>query len=111
MLIMDGDRGQGGERVKARPRVPTQKTEEAVDRHQNNGSVKAVSLAIARQLVYYATAVSTVVLVRVTRTVSFAPLLSNYLKLKKVQLSQPSSTSVLMVSSGLHEGPAPPPSS
>ena len=38
MLIRDGDMGgQGGERVKVR------KTEEAVDRRQNNGSVKAVS--------------------------------------------------------------------
>ena len=35
--------GGGGERVKARPRAQTRKTEEAVDRHQNNGSVKAVS--------------------------------------------------------------------
>ena len=33
--------GEGGaERVKARPRAPTRKTEEAVDRRQNNGSVK-----------------------------------------------------------------------
>ena len=29
--------------MKARPRAPTGKTEEAVDRRQNNGSVKAVS--------------------------------------------------------------------
>ena len=36
---MDGDRGGaegGGERVKARSRAPTQKTEEAMDHHQNN---------------------------------------------------------------------------
>ena len=42
-----GDRevgwGEGGKRVKARPRAPTRKTEEAVDRRQNDGSVKAVS--------------------------------------------------------------------
>ena len=49
MLIRGGDSGRGeevgggGERVKARPRAPTRKTEEAVDRRQNNGSVKAVS--------------------------------------------------------------------
>ena len=48
MLIRDGDwgwggGGGGGERVKARPRAPTRKTEEAVDRRQNSGSVKAVS--------------------------------------------------------------------
>ena len=35
--------GAGGKRVKARPRAPNRKTEEAVDRRQNDGSVKAVS--------------------------------------------------------------------
>ena len=55
------DRREGSERVKARPRAQTRKTEEAVDRRQNNGSVKAVSLAIAQRLVYYAIAVSTAV--------------------------------------------------
>ena len=30
-----GGGGGGGERVKARPRAPTRKTEEAVDRRQN----------------------------------------------------------------------------
>ena len=49
MLIRDGNgekgggEGEGGERVEARQRAPTRKTEEAVDRRQNNGSVKAVS--------------------------------------------------------------------
>ena len=40
MLIRDGDGGGGGgggERKKASPRAPTRKTEEAVDRCQNNG--------------------------------------------------------------------------
>ena len=43
MLIRDEDGGWGvggGERVKARPIAPTRKTEEAVDRRQNNGNVK-----------------------------------------------------------------------
>ena len=35
--------GVGGERVEARPRSTTRKTEKAVGRRQNNGSVKAVS--------------------------------------------------------------------
>ena len=43
MLIRDGDGRVAGDRVKARPRAPTRKTEEAVDRRQNSGSVKAVS--------------------------------------------------------------------
>ena len=48
--------------MKARPRAPTRKTEKAVDHRQNNGSVKAVSLAIAQQLEYFEVAVSTAVL-------------------------------------------------
>ena len=45
--IRDGDGGGGGvggggERVKTRQRVPTRKTEEAVDRRQNNENIKAV---------------------------------------------------------------------
>ena len=36
-----GGGGEWGERVKARPRTPTRKAEEAVDRRQNNRSVKA----------------------------------------------------------------------
>ena len=49
MLIRDRDGGgvlggwEGGERGKARPRAPSRKTEEAVDRRPNNGSVKTVS--------------------------------------------------------------------
>ena len=46
-LIRDGDGsgGEGAERVKARPRIPPKKDrrDRAVDHHQNNGSVKAVS--------------------------------------------------------------------
>ena len=51
LLIRDGD-GEGGEGgegggegVKARPRAPTRKTEEAVDRRQNNGSGVASPLS------------------------------------------------------------------
>ena len=41
--VGEGEVGGGGERVKAGPRPPTRKTEEAADRRQNKGSVKAVS--------------------------------------------------------------------
>ena len=61
------------------------------------------SLAIVEQLVYYAVAVSTAVWSRVTRTVSVALLLSNKWS-RKVQLSEPSSTSPLLISSGLSWG-------
>ena len=91
-------------------------------------------LAIAQRLVHRAIALSTAVLDRVTKTMSVAPLLMNnlarQLEAKDVQLAQPSSTSLLMISSfwakvrvqlhlpphdlfilGKSEGPAPPPSS
>ena len=73
-----------------------------MDRRQNNGSVKAVSPNL--RLVHCAVAVSTAVLDRVTKTMSVALLLMNNLdnsKQKEVQLAQPSSTSLLMISSGL----------
>ena len=50
--------------MKSRPRAPTRKTEEAVDCRQNVTMevLRRCPLAIAQQLVYYATAVSTAVL-------------------------------------------------
>ena len=74
-----------------------------MDRRQNNGSVKKKRrgpLAIAQRLVHCAIAVSTAVMgshkdnVRCT-TAEEQP------EAKEVQLSQPSSTSLLMISSGL----------
>ena len=82
--------GGGDERVKVRPCAPTRKTEEAVDRRQNNGSVKAVFPRHCHT-VYYAIAVSTAVLGRVTRTMSVAPLLSNNLKQKRSTFHSPAS--------------------
>ena len=59
-------------------------------------------LAIAQRLLHCAIAVSTAVLGRVIRTMSVAPLLrKEQPEAKEVQLSQPSSTSLLMISSGL----------
>ena len=61
-------------------------------------------LAIAQRLVHCAIAVSTAVLDRVTKTMSVAPLLTNNwdnFEAKVVQLAQPSSTSLLMICSGL----------
>ena len=52
-----------GERMKAQPCASTLKTEEAVDRRQNNGSVKAVSSrhCAATSVTYYAITVPTAV--------------------------------------------------
>ena len=58
------------------------------------------SLAIAQQPVHKAIAVSTAVLGRVTRTMSCTAV-EEQPETKEVQLSQPSSMSLLMISSGL----------
>ena len=73
MLIRDGDRvGRGRESEDRGGRGPPPlRTMEVLRR---------CPLAIVQQLVYYAAAVSTAVLGRVTRTTSVAPLLSNNLK-------------------------------
>ena len=42
-MATGGGGGGWGGRLKARPRAPTRKTEEVVDRRQNNKNVKAVS--------------------------------------------------------------------
>ena len=57
--------------------------------------------AIAQQLVYYAVAVSTAVRSRVTRTISVAQLLTNNWSKRQVQLSEPSSATLILISHGL----------
>ena len=105
--IRDGDgdgRGGGGEegeRVKARPQIPPEKDRRDVDRRQNNGSVKAVSprhcpaTSAPRNCCFNCRAgQSHKDNVRCT-AVEEQP------EAKEVQLSQPSSTSLLKISSGL----------
>ena len=75
--------------MKARPRAPTRKTEEAVDRARTMEVSRLCSLAIAQQLVFYEVSVSTAVLGRVTRTMFVAPLLSNNLKQKRSNFHSP----------------------
>ena len=72
-----------------------------MDRHQNNGSVKAVSLAIAQRLVHCTIAVSTAVLGQSHKDNVHCTAVEEQPEVKEVQLSQPSSTSLLMISSGL----------
>ena len=78
-----------------------------MDRRQNNGSVKAVclsvveSVAIAQRLVHCATAVSTAVLGQSHKDNVRCTAVEEQPEAKEVQLSQPSSTSLLMISSGL----------
>ena len=72
-----------------------------MDRRQNSGSVKAVSLAIAQRLVHCAIAVSTAVLGQSHKDSGRCTAVEEQPEAKEVRLSQPSSTSLLMISSGL----------
>ena len=76
MFTFTGTEGKG-KKVKAGPRAPTRKTEDAVDRRQNNKNVKAVPHrhCIAASVLH--NTVSTAVRSRVTKTMSVALLLRN----------------------------------
>ena len=76
-------------------------TGKTADRPQNNGSVKAVSLAIVQRLVHRAVAVSNAVLGQSHKDNVRCTAVEKRPEAKEVQLSQPSSTSLLMISSGL----------
>ena len=78
-----------------------------MDRRQNNGSVKAVSPPIAQRLMQCATAVSTAVLGQSHKDNVRCTAVEEQLEAKEVQLSQPSSTSLLMISSGLLDSDSP----
>ena len=102
-LLGTGTEWEGDERVKVRPRRP-KKTGETVDRRQNNGSVKAVSprhcpaTCALRNCCFNCCAWA--------ESQRQCPLTAvdeqlGQLKAKEAQLSQPSSTSLLMISSGL----------
>ena len=71
-----------------------------MDRRQNNGSVKAVSPRIAQQLVHCAIAVSTAVFGQSHKDNVRCTAVEQQLEAKEVQLLQPSSTSLLMISPG-----------
>ena len=72
-----------------------------MDRRQNNGSIKAVSLAIAQRLMHCAIAVSTAVLGQSHKDNVRCTAVEEQPEAKEVQLSQSSSVSLLMTSSGL----------
>ena len=95
MLIRDGDRGEGDERVKARPK----KTGETVDRRQNNRSVKAVSPRHCPATSALRNCCLTAVQDSHKDNVCCTAV-EEQPEAKEVQLSQPSSTSLLIISSG-----------
>ena len=92
MLIRDGDRvgrGRESEGSTARTDPQDQRPRRPWTAARTMEVLRRCPLAIAQQLVYYAVAVSTAVLGRVTRTMSVAPLLSNNLKQKRSNFRSP----------------------
>ena len=102
-LVKDGDRGEGDERVKARPRIPPKKRPERPWTAARTMEVsRRCPLAIAQRLVHCAIAVSTAVLGQSHEDNVRCTAVQEQLEAKEAfQLSQPSSTSLLMISSGL----------
>ena len=103
-LIRTGTEWEGDERVKARPRTTSKKTGETVDLCQNMEVLRRCPFAIAQRLVHCAIDVSTAVIEQShkdnVRCTAVDEQLGQ-LEAKEVQLSQLSSTSLLMISSGL----------
>ena len=95
--------GKGGQKSETSQQAPTRKTKAAVDRRQNNKMLRQRPSGIAQQLPYHAIAVPTAVQSRVTKTMSVAPPLGNSGSERSPAL-KPSSTSLLLISSGLSWG-------
>ena len=88
--------------MKARPRIPPEK--ERRDRGPPPEQMNGCPLAIAQRLVHCAIAVSTAVLGQshITHKDSVrCPAVEEQPEAKEVQLSRPTSTSLLVISSGL----------
>ena len=77
------------------------KTGMTVDRHQNNGVLRRCPLAIAQRLVHRAIAVSNCRAGQSHKDNVRCTAVEEQPEATEVQLSQPSSTSLLMISSGL----------
>ena len=101
-LIRDGDRGEGDARMKARPRIPPEK-----DRRDRGSPPEqwkcygGVPSPLPSDLVHCAIAVSTAMLGQSHKDNVHCTAVDEQLEAKEIQLSQPSSTSLLMISSGL----------
>ena len=72
--IRDGDK-EGRAKSEDSRQAPTRKTQDAVDRRQNNKMLRQCPLGIAQQLVYRTIAVPTATRNKVTKTMSVAPAL------------------------------------
>ena len=101
MLIRDGDGGEEGERVKARPWIPPERLESLWTAARTMEVLRQCPLTISQRLVHCTIAVSTAVLGQSHKDNVHCTAVEEQPEVKEVQLSQPSSTSLLMISSGL----------
>ena len=99
-LLRIGTGGEGGERVKVRLCAPTQKTREAVDCHQNTGSLKAVPPCHCVEASVLHNCCFNWGVGQSHKDNVCCTADGSQLEAKEVQLSEPSSTSLLMISSG-----------
>ena len=95
-----GTSGKREKKSETLKQARTQKTEIAVDHHQNNRMLRQCPLGIAQQLVYYAVAFPTAIQNSHKDNVSsFA--IGKQLKQKKSNFKPSSTYSLLLISSGL----------
>ena len=112
MLIRDGDSGGRGRKSEGSTMDTTPKRQERPWTTARTMEVlRRCLLAIAQPLVHCAIAVSTAMLGQSHKDNVHCTAVKEQLEAKEVELSQPSSTSLLMIYSGLTSGPAPPLSS
>ena len=92
--------GKGGQKSETSNQAPTRKTKAAVDRRQNNKMLRQCPSGIAQRPPHHAIAVPTAMQNRVTKTMSVAPPLGNNWS-ERIPTLKPSSTPLLLISSGL----------
>ena len=102
MVIRDGDRGGTGQKSEgSTANTPRKRPERPWTAAKTMEVLRRCALAIAQRLVHCANAVSTAVLGQSHKDNVRCTAVEEQPEAKEVQLSQPSSTSLLMVSSGL----------
>ena len=94
--------GKLGQKSETSKQAPTRKTKAAVDRRHNNRMLSQCPSGIAQRPQHHAVDVPTPVQSRVTKTLSIAPPVGNNWSKRSPTLSLwPSTTSLLLISSGL----------
>ena len=111
MLIRDGGGGRERKSEGSTADTARKRPERPWTAARTMEVLRRCPLAIVQRLVHCAIAVSTAVLGQSHKNNVRCTAVEEQLEAKEIQLSQPSSTSLLMIFSGLRVQPAPPPSS